>query len=148
MSTKVMFQPGACIDKAIEFIMMECGGCGLPFMVPSEWKQKKVDELGSFSCPNGCSRVFIGKTKAQKIQDQLDLERRQHSQQADNLINQVLQKTSELNKVNRQLKKVKNGVCPVHGCQRSFHSLADHLAHVHPEYTGKAAPAVKRKKNK
>lgn len=136
---------GTIYGLAIDFTMHQCGGCGIHFCVPTQWWQKKQDNNGSFNCPNGCKRAFIGPTKEQKLRDQLEEVKRKAEQDSINQTNRLLDEINKGKKLKREIKRVKNGVCPVAGCKRSFHSLHGHLANEHPTYTGKPAP--KRKKN-
>lgn len=130
------------------FTQMICGGCGIPFFVPEKWRKEKVDNKGSFSCPNGCSRVFVGETEAEKLRKQLlQKEGELYRQRTANeeLNNELWEATNkaEIEKAKRKraekkLLRVYNGVCPC--CNRNFKNLHSHMQSKHP---GKLGSAVK-----
>ena len=103
-------------------------------MTKTFYEQKLKDKTG-FCCPNGCSRIFTGKTEEQKLKDQLDRERVLKESIRDRL--SVSERSnSALRGVNtrkkNQLKKVKNGVCPC--CDRFFENLHRHMKTQHTEF--------------
>lgn len=130
--------------ETIDFTMLECGGCGIPFFVPTQWKKKKVNEHASFSCPNGCNRRFIGKSDAELLQEKLEEQRRIYEEEQRILQDRLLDEINEKKKIKKDLTRLKNGVCPC--CNRSFHNLQQHIANEHPELIGKVK--VKRKYTK
>jgi hypothetical protein len=132
--------------EVIDFTMLECGGCGIPFFVPTKWKNSKVNEHGAFSCPNGCSRVFIGKTEAEKLKDEMELLKKQSSQREEELQNKWLDTLGEKHKLEKQMKRVHKGVCPC--CNRSFHNLQQHIQNEHPEILGTQQAASKNVENR
>ncbi len=125
-------KPGKVIEgEVLSFTQHECGGCGIPFYVPTNWLKAKVQSKGSFSCPNGCSRVFCGKTDAEKLKEQLELQRKENEAVQQQLQDRWLDALGEKNKLEKQLKRIHKGVCPC--CNRSFQNLQRHMATKHPE---------------
>lgn len=117
--------------EVIDFTMMECGGCGIPFFVPTRWKNSKVQDHGSFSCPNGCSRIFVAKTDAEKAKEELEQLKTEKEKSEQELQNKWLDALGEKCKLEKQLKRVHKGVCPC--CNRSFINLQKHMKTKHPE---------------
>jgi hypothetical protein len=111
---------------------MECGGCGIVFAVPQDWKQKKVETHGSFACPNGCSRKFTSKTEAEKIQDQLDREKREAASLRERAVAAERAQQKAERSITRLKKRSAAGVCPC--CNRTFKELAEHMKSKHKEF--------------
>jgi hypothetical protein len=108
-------------------VSMECPSCGLPYCVPSKWRDKKMEANGSFNCPNGCSLHYNKETESQRLQKIID----EKNRQLDNANNRMLDEMNERKKVERKLKRVHNGTCPC--CKRSFPNLHAHMKSKHPE---------------
>ena len=121
--------------EVIDFTMHECGGCGIPFFVPSRWLDNKKNNNGSFNCPNGCSRVFTGKTEAKKLKEELEKIKTDSTKREQQLQDRWLDALGEKNKLEKKLKRFHNGVCEC--CNRSFANLANHIKKQHPELLNK-----------
>lgn len=117
--------------EVIDFTMLECGGCGIPFFVPTKWKNNKVEQKGSFSCPNGCGRQFCGETKEEKLKREMLQLKQLHEDHNQKLIDKWLDEKKKANDLQKQLKRVHKGVCPC--CNRSFQNLKKHIETKHPE---------------
>lgn len=122
---------GTTTHEMIDFTMHECGGCGIAFFVPSRWLKRKKEEHGSFYCPNGCNRIFTGKTEADKLKEQLEESERKRAADHENLQNKFLDEMNRANGLEKKLKRVHNGVCPC--CNRTFQNLGRHIKTKHPE---------------
>lgn len=147
MLTEVKYG-GHIQGEVIDFTQHECGNCGIPFFVPTRWLKNKINEHGSFCCPNGCNRKFTGKSDAEKVREELEALKREKERQHELLQNKLLDTINEKNKVEKQLKRIHKGVCPC--CNRSFQNLANHIKTQHPEMIGndkyihkKAKPPIK-----
>lgn len=121
--------------EVVDFIQMECGNCGIPFFVPTRWRNNKINSHGSFSCPNGCSRIFVAKSEAEKLKEQLDNVLKEKSNREEELTNKWLDALGEKQKLSKQLKRVHKGVCPC--CNRSFINLQRHMESKHPDKISK-----------
>ena len=53
-----------------------CFSCGVEFHVPSEFDTNRRADKADFWCPNGHKQHYLGKTEAQKLQEQLDAKAR------------------------------------------------------------------------
>lgn len=117
--------------EIIDFTQNECGGCGIPFYVPTKWFDSRIKNKGKYSCPNGCNRVFIGKTETDVLQEKLDALKKQKDKEREELQNKLLDTMCEKMKLEKQLKRIHKGVCPC--CNRSFQNLKRHIETKHPE---------------
>lgn len=131
------------VGTTIEFSQLVCGGCGIPYYVPSEWMKVKVNEKASFNCPNGCDRVFTGKSEAEKVKDKYEQLLREKNQLQKVLENKIMDTIVEKRKVEDQLKRVHKGVCPC--CNRTFSDLQKHMKTKHPELIEKPKRGRPRK---
>lgn len=121
--------------ETIDFTMLECGGCGIPFYVPTKWKNEKVAKHGHFHCPNGCGRKFTSETAEEKLEKELERVKQQQAKELGDLQNRWLDEMGRANKLEKQLKRVHKGVCPC--CKRTFSQLARHMTAKHPEFMPK-----------
>lgn len=117
--------------EILQFSMIVCGGCGIPFYVPSYWYDKRANARGEFHCPNGCNRVFSGKTAEEKLKEQLEQVKAEAEKEQQKLQEFTLKVMAEKNDLQKQLKRVHKGVCPC--CNRSFVNLQRHMKTKHPE---------------
>ena len=99
------------VGYTTELHTLTCGACGTPFAMDATLYEKKVEAHGDFYCPNGHCRHFVGQTKAEKLQEQLNDQARKFATE----LNLRLETEAQLAKLK---KRVGNGVCPC--CKRSF----------------------------
>jgi uncharacterized Zn-finger protein len=118
---------GNLTHVTLDMTSIECGGCGIPFAVPTNYYQKLVENHGSFHCPNGCSRKFTKQTEAEKLKEKLAL--------TESALNQKsvanIQLEDQLNKANKKLKRLHEGKCPC--CDKTYKHLAAHMKKMHPD---------------
>ena len=110
-----------------------CFKCGIHFAMPQDFQNVKLRDRTSFYCPNGHGQHYVGKSDAEKLkeaQDQLARERSWRDQTEAS--NRALRGVATRRR--NELERVKGGVCPVKGCNRTFVNLQRHLAGQHPEY--------------
>lgn len=117
--------------EVIDFTQMECGNCGIPFFVPTRWRRNKIEAHGSFHCPNGCVRVYLKQTEAEKLKEEIENLKLQKEKEHEELQNKWLDAVIEKNKVEKRLKRVNKGVCPC--CNRTFINVQLHMKTKHPE---------------
>jgi predicted GIY-YIG superfamily endonuclease len=101
-----------------EFNAIDCANCGMPFGITPDFEDRRRQDHRGFHCPNGHSNVYRGETEAEKLQKRLDAERRQTAMEREQRL-----------KAERQLARVRKGVCPK--CNRSFKALERHMATKH-----------------
>ena len=131
MKAEVFYGNRITQHDIVDFTMMVCGGCGIPYMIPTSRYNELRNNKGGFYCPNGCSRVFTGKSDAEKFQEQMAEMKRTMEQEAETLRNRIMDEIQAKRKVELKLKRVSNGVCPC--CNRTFGNLARHMKTKHPE---------------
>lgn len=117
-----------------EYEPITCGeeGCGITFYVPSHWKQKRVQEKASFSCPNGHGRRFCGETEEDKLRRERDRLAQRLAENDDRIKDAENRIVAYKGHLTRSKKRHAAGVCPC--CNRSFLSLTRHMQTKHPTY--------------
>lgn len=115
------------LQAQVRFKSQVCISCGVHFCIPSELDQKLRENRKDFYCPNGHSQHYVAETEADKLRREL---KRKEQEVADQ-VHAKLRAQSELEKANKKLKRVTNGLCPC--CNRSFINLARHMKVKHPE---------------
>ena len=113
------------VNHTVTLKTIECYSCGVIFGVPSELYDNRINDHKSFSCPNGHSQSFVGKTEAERLREKLVEEQRKLSSAQFEIM-------AAERKVKRLEKRAKNGVCPC--CHRQFVSVARHMKTKHPEF--------------
>ncbi len=103
-----------------EFNAVDCANCGMPFGITPDFERRRRGDHQRFYCPHGHSNVYDSETEAEKLRKRLDTERLQTQ----------MERAQRL-KAERQLARVKQGVCPK--CNRSFKALQRHMATKHKE---------------
>lgn len=110
-----------------------CCACGIMFAMPADFQRKKRDNPGSsFYCPNGHGQHYVGETKEQKLQREIE---RRDAQLADarDRANRLMAERDAAAKAHKKMRtRVANGVCPC--CNRSFENLRNHMKNQHPGY--------------
>lgn len=53
------------IQLASNYTVITCCNCGIHFAVPSDFKNKRVNDHDTFYCPSGHSQYFPGKTQCE-----------------------------------------------------------------------------------
>lgn len=133
-----------CDQIIVQLTRMTCGDCHVVFAVSTELYNKRLSDHGSWWCPNGHCRHFIGKTDAQLLKE----ERQRTAALREDLNSTRAERDHhwiERKKTNTRFKhlkeRVKAGVCPC--CHRTFQQLAKHMALKHPSFA-KDEPEVKK----
>jgi hypothetical protein len=126
---------GAEAKEVIDFVLEECCNCGTPFMIPKRLQKQLINNQNTFYCPSGHPQSYCGKTEAQKLKEKLDLLQQESQQNEQKWMDKYLDEVSVKQKLEKQLKRVHNGVCPC--CNRSFQNLKRHIDTMHPELNKK-----------
>jgi hypothetical protein len=109
-----------------------CYKCGIEFHVPDFWQQKRVDDHETFWCPNGHNQAYTGKSKAEKLRDELEQERQRSLSVREQLAVTLREKEKLQKTFDRHKRRSAAGVCPC--CNRTVKQLAAHMASKHAEY--------------
>lgn len=118
---------GSQLQISLNFEVITCYKCGVPFAVPGNMKQELMRTQERFYCPSGHPQCYSGETTEQRLRRQLEEKERIISRQEI----QKIQLEGQVIKLDRKLKRVHNGVCPC--CNRSFVNLQRHMKNKHPE---------------
>ena len=122
-------------------VVQTCCSCGIKFGVEDNYDAARREDHKSFYCPAGHAQHYTGKTKAQKLQEELEREKRLRgwSESRETALRDQLGATERSLRGHKAAKtRIKNriaaGVCPC--CNRSFQDLRRHMAGQHPSFTG------------
>ncbi len=128
-----------CASLAMEEITC---GCGVTFMAPERWLNRKREKGGSLYCPNGCSLTF-GESKLDRLRRENE-RLTQRLAQKDDAIRRQRDLTEKAERSAAAYKghftkvqnRVSRGVCPC--CNRSFTNLQRHMKAKHPDWKSDA----------
>lgn len=123
---------GLTYTKTVTMITEVCCNCGVLFGIPSDFRDDVRRTKQTFYCPNGHGQSYTKSTYEIEI-EKLKRDKEQLEGSLSNVVAGKIQLEKQLKKSNRELKRVKNGVCPC--CNRSFQNLHNHIKNQHPEYT-------------
>lgn len=118
-----------------------CGTCGVLFAAPEALlRNARADHTIEFFCPNGHNLHYLGKSKAQQLEEQLERERARAGRlvaQRDQLEASLRGTKAAKTRITRERDSLKRrataGVCPHPECHRHFENLERHVASKHPE---------------
>lgn len=123
------------------FIVEDCITCGVEFGLPDHLRNRRLDDHRNFFCPNGHQQHYTGKTEAQKLNEQLDRERRtkqwlreERDAARDLAVHERNRANGYKGAFTKTKKRVGRGVCPA--CNRHFADLEQHVAAKHPTFGG------------
>lgn len=122
---------GSQLSISVNFEIITCFKCGVPFAVPGKLRQELIKSQETFYCPSGHSQCYAGETAEQRFRRVLEEKEKTISRQAI----EKIQLEGQVNTLNRKLKRVHNGTCPC--CNRSFTNLQKHMKTKHPELVKK-----------
>ena len=115
----------------IELVHLSCGACDIEFAVPKGFYDRRKEDGRVWHCPNGHERVFREST-VERLQKELAAEKAQRERERLAAIDarcEAQKQRLKAERVERKLKRVRNGVCPE--CKRSFGNLRRHMEHQH-----------------
>lgn len=126
------------INRVVTLMTEECCACGVIFAMPDSLQRKLRASSEWFFCPNG-HRQHYTETEAQRLQKQLDRERRtREAYQSDARMlrgqRDVAQRSAAAYKgqATKLKKRAAAGTCPC--CNRTVAQLAEHMKTKHPEF--------------
>lgn len=117
-----------------------CITCGVEIFMPANLRKQKFENRTNFYCVNGHPQHYVVETKAEKLQRELDAERkkREWAEQSARAERELRDKTEK--KLKRERKRVSNGVCPC--CNRHFTNVERHMKTKHPDFADPPASAA------
>ncbi len=115
-------------DETVTLVVMRCGQCGISFAVPDFFQRERIEDGGSWYCPNGHCRAYT-EPEVKKLQRKLA------SAEARAIAAEDQRRAAE-KRAAAARKRTGNGVCPC--CKRTFVQLARHMNAKHPDYAESA----------
>ncbi len=116
----------------VYMVTEECCNCGMTFAITQDFKRRRLADQKPFYCPAGHRQWYTGKTKEQKLAEELKKVSRELAGSRSNVVNLTRQKEKVVKQNKRIRDRVKNGVCPC--CNRQFQALFEHMTTKHPEF--------------
>lgn len=123
------------------FVVIPCANCGTQFGVTSTLNRRLRDDHSTFFCPHGHRNYFGGPSEAEKLNEQLERERRSKQwlrEERDAARDLAVHERNRANgykgAFTKTKKRVGRGVCPA--CNRHFADLEQHVAAKHPTFGG------------
>jgi ssDNA-binding Zn-finger/Zn-ribbon topoisomerase 1 len=108
------------------------------FGMTAQMKRKRLEEGGSFFCPNGHSQHYT-ETKVEKLKRQLQAAKQNSEyfqermrEERDAKEAERRSKAAYKGQLTKAKRRVSNGVCPC--CNRHFVDLERHMKGQHPEW--------------
>jgi hypothetical protein len=127
-------------QEFIEMLVVEhCCSCGVAFGMTQAMhrdcrrrSQASPHETRTFYCPNGHPQSYIGENVEQRLRDELKWQQERNAALDDIVKSERRSHAATKGQLTKTRKRVGDGVCPC--CNRSFASLAAHMASKHPDY--------------
>ena len=124
------------------FTVEHCCNCGVAFGLDNAHMSELRRTHDWFYCPNGHRQHYTGLTEAERLQRELDAEKRRtehERERAARFQEQRIRAEHQLRTVKGHQTRLKNriagGACPC--CNRTFENLGRHMATKHPDFTVK-----------
>lgn len=134
------------LDATTKMAVEECCNCGMIFAMPVSFKNDRLERRKNdmtFYCPRGHAQHYTGKSREQKLREELDAERRRRESAEQNIAFEQDQRRSAersaaayKGQATRLRTRAKAGICPC--CNRHFVQLERHMASQHPGFTADA----------
>jgi hypothetical protein len=113
------------------FEAISCATCFVEFAIPESMERRRREDGKDFYCPNGHCNVFnSGKSKADKLVEELSCARQRLAQKTDELREEAERRRKAETEVQSLKRRTAAGVCPC--CSRTFKQLAAHMKSKHP----------------
>lgn len=118
-------------DISVEMVTDICCVCGIAFAMPKRFAKERRENHEDFYCPSGHCLVYKGKTKEEKLQEELEQLQRTsewYRRKAEQNARRVAAYKGTITKIKKRLH---NGVCP--HCNRHFENLQRHMETKHAD---------------
>jgi hypothetical protein len=109
-----------------------CCECGVEFAAPARLLDTRREDHQNFYCPNGHTLHYPGKSKVERLQQQLDWANGRKTALADQLDASERSRRALRGVNTRMRNRVAAGMCPC--CKRTFQNLAEHMSGQHPTF--------------
>ncbi len=120
--------------------IIECT-CGVVYGLTEQFIRYRREDHETFYCPHGCRRHYPQESDKEKFKRQRDTARRRAASAEGQATRE--RETAEYYRrsaaasrghLTRIKNRIKNGVCPVPGCRRTFQNVLAHMARQHPNF--------------
>lgn len=129
-------------------VIHQCPTCFITFAIPQRMHEEakrctRGSSLAtvSFHCPNGHCLSYPGENEEERLRRQLDFERSRSGSLVARLDQSEARRAAQKGATTRARKerdriivKIREGVCPVKGCGRTFTNVKNHIHAKHPEF--------------
>lgn len=131
--------------SALDFVTVsltriECCNCHTIFAMTTDMEKQRRNDKLLFYCPAGHSQYFPGRTEADRLKSQLSLAENNATYHRERAAHLEHSRNATKGAMTKLKKRINAGVCP--HCSRSFKSLRDHIAHMHPDAVNAKADVV------
>lgn len=138
-----MITKGITFTKTVTMVTESCCNCGIIFGMLSDFREVLTNDPNkTFYCPNGHGMSFR-KSKEQRLREEAERALKMKENELANIAAAKVQLESQLKRSERDLKRLKNGVCPC--CNRTFQNLHNHIKKQHPELIESSIAIAKNK---
>lgn len=134
-----MSESAQAVNTFVTLEPINCYLCGVVFGVSASLNQKRLQDHGTFYCPNGHPQHYTGPTEAERLRKQLETANSTSEIYQRRLGEEVRSKRAvraHLTRAKNKLDRVAHGVCPC--CNRSFQNLRRHMSAKHPGFADDA----------
>lgn len=122
-----------------DFHQVDCCRCGVLFAFSEKYESERRGDHEIFYCPNGHGNHYPGKSKIEKLQDEIllrnaEIARREATETRlrDELATEERRRRSLKGKVTLIRNRIARGACPC--CRSKFPDLENHMKTKHPNY--------------
>lgn len=139
MTTLLRVQDGYTYAGDTDLVVMTCAACGITYAVPLRLQEnayKRGEGKITWFCPNGHAQGYYGQSEADRLRDQLALQRGRAGRLAAERDQAQASARGYKGAATRVRNRAKAGVCPC--CNRTFKQLARHMKTQHPEFDPEA----------
>lgn len=130
---------GAALQFSFQFRTTVCCNCGISFAWDESTYERRINDKGTFYCPNGHPQHFTGESEAEKLKKQLARKEQELKWAEESRANAWKAEARQTRKasaykgvITKTRARIGRGICPC--CNRQFQNLQKHMTHLHPEF--------------
>lgn len=117
-------------------IQITCCSCGITFAVPERFEEELRKTHANFYCPKGHSNYYPGQSAEEKLQSELRQANMQRDAARESRDRLAAENSRVLRREANRKKRMRNGRCPVTGCDAKFADVRAHIRSVHKRFKG------------
>lgn len=146
MATHVIPQ-SRIVSVESRIVVEGCINCGLDFGIGERFRKQRLDDHGTFYCPNGHGQHFTADNEAERLRKQVarlqqtaQTSRENEQFHRERAAHERRSAAATRGHLTRLRKRIANGVCPC--CTRSFENVRRHIQGQHPEWVAEHPDAL------